>query len=216
MSLLADHNMPFAVAMVLMVLLALVQAIGLDFGGDADVDVDMDMDADFDADGVPHGGIGAAAASLLGLGRVPLTAWLAIFLFAFAALGVSIQALAENLTGAPLYRWLAAVFAAGAALPVTGVLARPIGRILPRDETTAVSLDALVGRRAEVTTGTARTGSPARSRVHDRHGHPHYVMVEPHETGAEIVEGERVLLVRREGELFFAAKLEERRLAPTE
>ena len=212
MDLLADHNMPFAAALLLMVLLAVVQAIGLDFGGDADVDVDVD----FDADGVPGSGLGAAAASLLGLGRVPLTAWLAIFLFAFAALGVSIQSLAANLTGAPLDRWLAAVFAAAAALPVTGLLARPIGRILPRDETTAVTLDALVGRRAVVTTGTARTSSPARSRVFDHHGHPHYVMVEPHERDAEIVTGERVLLVRREGELFYGAKLEERRLAPTD
>lgn len=206
MDLLAQHNLPFAVALALMAMLALVQMIGLDFGGEAD--------ADYDADGLPDGGIGAAAASLLGLGRVPLTVWLALFLLVFAAVGVSGQALADNLTGAPLDRWLAALLAAGASLPLTGALVRPLASILPQDETTAVPLDALVGKRAEVLIGTARSGSPARARVHDRHGHPHLVMVEPHEQGAELAQSEIVLLVRREGELFFAAQLETPRLAP--
>ncbi len=219
MSLFADHNLPFAVALLFMVLLAAVQAIGLDFTGDADLDIGTDidagLDADFDADGLPGGGIGAFIAGVLGFGRVPLTIWLATFLFAFAAIGVSGQALSENLLGAPMDALVAAVLAAVAAAPVTSVLVRPLGRILPRDETTAVTLDSLVGRRAEVTTGTSRAGSPARSRVNDMHGHPHYVMVEPHDDSADIVEGEQVLLVRREGEVFFGAKLEERRLSPT-
>ncbi|MEW4449503.1 OB-fold-containig protein [Qipengyuania sp. JC766] len=215
MSLLADHNLPFAVALAFMALLALVQAIGLDFGGDADADMDLDADGDLEGgSAMPDGGIGAAAASMLGLGRVPITVWLAVFLFVFAALGVGIQGFATSLTGGPLDRWLAALFAAGAALPVTGVVVRPIGRILPKDETSAVTLDTLVGRRAEIVTGTARHASPARGRVIDAFGHPHHVMIEPHAKDGQIVEGEQVLLVRREGELFFGQALETRNLSP--
>jgi hypothetical protein len=205
MSLLADHNLPFAIALVLMTLLVLVQALGLGF--DADADADMDSG---------HGdvGLGGALATLLGIGRVPLMVWLALFLFLFAALGVSIQALAASLIGAPLDPLLAAAITAVAAFPVTGVVVRPLARILPQDETTAVGLDSLVGRRAILTTGRASVDNPARARVLDRHGMAHHVMVEPHEAGSEIFEGDELLLVRREGERFFGIAVAERKLAP--
>ena len=203
MSLLADHNMPFAAALVVMVLIALLQAFGLGHGfGDTDLDAD--------ADGGPMDGL----LSFIGIGRVPFMVWLASFLLSFAALGVGIQSLAEGLLGAPLDRWVVAALAAVAALPVTGLLARPIGAILPRDETTAVGLDSLVGRRAQIVTGRAAAGNPARARVHDHHGRPHYVMVEPHEAGSEMLEGDELLLVRRESETFYGVALQERRLAP--
>lgn len=54
--------------LVFMVLLAIVQAIGLDFGGDADADVDFDIE--IDGEGANSAGIGAGVASFLGLGRV--------------------------------------------------------------------------------------------------------------------------------------------------
>ena len=42
----------------------------------------------------------------------------------------------------------------------------------------------------------------------------HNVMVEPHEASDEILEGDEVLLVRREGEVFYGVPLAERKLAP--
>ena len=211
MTLLEPHNMPFAVAFVLVLLLAIVQAVGLGdmFGGDTELDVD----ADVDGKAAIQAGAMDGLFTLLGLGRVPLTIWLALFLFAFAAIGVSIQALAESLTDAPLYRWLAAILAGGAALPVTGVLARPLGAILPQDETSAVRTASLVGRRATITDGVARSGSPARAKVRDVHGHAHHVMVEPHEADSALHAGDEVLLVRREGNQFYATALAERRLS---
>ena len=47
----------------------------------------------------------------------------------------------------------------------------------------------------------------------DRHGHPHFVMVEPHDPNAELVEGETVMLVRREGETFYGVQYENPMLA---
>jgi hypothetical protein len=210
MILLADHNVPFAAALVLMVLLAIAQAIGLgDMFGDAD------LDADIDGDAAIHAGPLDGLASLFGIGRVPFMVWLALFLFLFSAIGLGIQELAGSLTGSALDRWLAAVLAVGGSLSVTGALARPLGRLLPHDETTAVTLDTLLGRRATVTDGVARSGSPARARVYDYHGHPHHVMVEPHEASSELHSGDEVLLVRREGNQFYATALAERRLSPS-
>lgn len=209
MTLFEPHNLPFAAALAVMLILALLQVIGL---GDFDVDADIDAEADV---GDPTAtGIGGAITSLLGLGRVPLFVWLIAFLLSFATIGMSIQALASDLTGSPLHVWLAAVIAGGASIPVTAMLARPIGAIMPKDETSAVGLDSLVGKRGTVTTGRAAKGSPARTRVYDRHGQAHHVMVEPHEDASEMLEGDEVLLVRREGQTFFAVPLAERKLSP--
>ena len=209
MSLLADYNLPFAIALGAMLLLSILQIVGLgDFGPDIDADVDLDTDLD--------GATGAMGGitTLLGIGRVPFLIWLIVFLFLFAGIGVSIQGLAESLTGAPLYAWLAAVLSLGATLPLTATLVRPLARIMPQDETTAVGLDSLVGRRAEITTGRAAAGYPARAKVRDLHGHTHHVMVEPHERSSALHEGDQVLLVRREGQTFYGMALSERKLAP--
>ena len=208
MDLLADHNLPFAAALAVMVVLALLQVLGLgDALGHPDVDVDVDVQ-------VPDGGAMDGLASLLGIGRLPFLILLGLFLLLFAGVGLSIQQLAASLTGAPLAPLLAVVITGIACLPLTGAIARPLARLLPGDETTAVGLDALLGRRARITDGTARAGSPARARVHDFHGQMHHVMVEPHDPGGELCSGDEVLLLRREGEAFFAMTLENRALSP--
>ena len=106
MELLETHNLPFAAALLVMLLLAIVQVIGLGdmFGGDAD----LDLDADMDGDAAIQAGALDGMFTLLGIGRVPLTIWLALFLFLFAGIGLGVQELAESLTGSPLYVWLAA------------------------------------------------------------------------------------------------------------
>ena len=213
MSILADHNLPFAGALLAMALLAIVQVFGLlDGFGDTDTGSAPEADADLHA----GAGLGGALVALLGLGRVPLMIWLVLALFVFAALGVALQGLATAILGAALDRWLAVAAAGAGALPLTGALARPLARLLPRDETSAVGLDALVGRRAVISIGRAARGHPARARVLDRFGQAHHVMTEPHDAGSELIEGDEVLLVHREGETFFAVALAERRLGPVD
>ncbi|WP_338467690.1 DUF1449 family protein [Novosphingobium sp. ZN18A2] len=64
--------------------------------------------------------------------------------------------------------------------------------------------EALVGRRAAITSGTARRGAPAGAAVTDRFGHMHDVMVEPHVDEENLEEGDAVLLVHFDGALFYA------------
>jgi len=188
--LLAEGNFAFVVAVVLMLLIGLVQAVG--FGVDMDSDLHVEGDLHFDF------------LSWLGVGRLPLLMLIVIFLAIFGIGGLALQQLLRDLAGGPLPT-LAAVPAVGiAALPVTGVAARLLAPILPRDFTTAVPLDVLVGSGAQIVTGRASSGSPARARAEDHHGQVHYIMVEPDNAGQVFEEGERVLLVRREGECFRA------------
>ncbi|RGP42022.1 hypothetical protein BPTFM16_02333 [Altererythrobacter insulae] len=206
MTLLEPYNMPFAAALVFMLLLAILQGVGVgDMLGDADADFDGDFEGDFDGEVEGKGaGFAGGAASLLGLGKVPLMAWLAVYLFIFASVGFGIQAMADSLLGAPFERWLAALITAGLALPVTAVLVRPLGAILPKDRTTAVSVDTLLGREGVITDGTARSGSPARAKVLDQHGQSHFVMVEPADAEHVFSAGAPVVLTSKEGRTFFA------------
>ncbi len=201
MSLLAAHNLPFAIALGLLALVALVQVTGV---GDA-----IDGAGDFDAgDGLEAGGFAEALTSLLGLGRVPLMIWLASLLLTFGAVGLIGQSVIADLLGAPLSAGWAMLAAGAAALPLNSLAMRPLGAIMPKDETTAIGLDGLVRRDAEIQIGTARAGSPARAKVIDHHGQAHFVMVEPHDAETELQAGETVLLVRREGQTFYGVHYE--------
>lgn len=191
---LADENIVFAAALVLMIALGLLQLIG--FGG---FDSDIDMDTDVDGTGVAGGLL-----SFLGWGRLPFMILLVLFLMIFGLTGFAGQQFVQSLTGGLLSPFLAVTGALLVALPVTGLLSKPLARILPGDETTAVSIDDLTGRRAIIDIGTARPGYPARAKVKDRHGHGHALMVEPDNEDGIFVTGEEVLLVRREGDIFKA------------
>lgn len=212
MSLLAEHNLPFSAAILIVLLLAIVQAFGLGgFSIDAEAGPELDADLETESAGALDGLL-----SIIGIGRIPFTMWLAMVLFLFAGIEVGIQSLAEGLLGAPLHRLLASICAAVPALVLAGLFARPIARIMPKDETTAVSIDLLVGSRARILNGRAKSGFPARAQVKDRFGQPHLVMVEPHDAAAEMHEGDEILLVRREGGTFFCVAVQDRRLSPAE
>jgi len=186
----ASENVAFVTAILLMLLIGVVQLIGLGHFADGDLHADVHVDADL--------------LSWLGVGRLPLLMLLVVFLAIFGIAGLILQQAVADGTGAPLDAWIAVPAVAVASLPLTGLAARGLARILPQDHTTAVPLEVLIGTTAQVITGRATLGSPARARAEDHHGQAHYVMVEPDQSGQVFEEGERVLLVRREGELFRA------------
>lgn len=201
MSLLEPHNLPFLIAFGALAVIALLQVTGV---GEV-----VEGAGEFDApDGLEMGGLGDALTTVLGLGRVPLMIWLGTLLLVFGTLGVIGQSLLAALLGAPLSAGWATLAAGAAALPLNSIAVRPLGAILPKDETTAVAIDELVRRDAEIQIGTARAGSPARAKVIDVHGQAHFVMVEPHDGSEEFKAGDTVLLVRREKETFFAVRYE--------
>jgi len=205
MSLLAAHNLPFVLALAALALIALVQVTGL---GDV---LEGEVDA---AGGLELGGFGDALTALLGLGRVPLLIWLASLLLVFGSVGLIGQAWITGWLGAPLSAGWASLLAGAAALPLNSLAMRPLAAVMPRDETTAIALDELVRRDAEIQIGTARAGPPARARVIDSHGQAHNIMVEPHDSASELRAGDTVLLVRREGETFYAIQYESPLLGP--
>jgi len=188
----ADGNTIFLAALLLMLLIGAVEAAGLGAG-------------------LGHDGLDGNDASLLGwlnIGRLPLLMVIVVFLFAFGVTGLVLQQLIAGVFRHPAPAWLAGPLAAAIALPFTRVLGRLLARVLPGDETTAVSRETLVGRVAVIVTGAARFGSPAQARVRDAHGQTHYVMVEPDEDGQVFEQGTSVIIVRNAGARFLAIRNE--------
>ena len=190
---LAPESWPFTVAVMLLVAIAIVEGmallVGISFSGWLD---HLLPDGAHGLEGVSDTWLG-----WLHVGKVPMLVLLVVLLTAFAMIGYTLNALASAMLGAYLPALISAPMAFVAALPVVRVSGTALARIVPRDETSAVLLESLVGRVAVVINGTARANYPAEARVKNEHGQTHYVRVEPDGPDMQLGPGESVLLVRQ-------------------
>lgn len=211
---LADQNFPFSVALAIVIAIAALEGVltllgfGLSAmldGLSADVDIpDVDIDADQDGVALDHGGSFGSVLAWLRFGEVPAVILLIVFLSAFGALGIALQSVVNAVTGIYLPAFLAAIPAMFGAIPTVRVLGGVLGRIMPKEETAAVSRQTLIGRVATITLGAAAAGKPAQGKVRDEHGLEHYVMIEPDEDQQTFAQGNEVLLVRNKGAIYYA------------
>jgi hypothetical protein len=184
----------FSVAFVVMMGIGTIEAIGLGLGH-------LDLDADID--GSSSGGA-PGVLDWLGLQTgLPVLVWLTSLLACFTITGVAVQQIATALFGSPLHWGIASLVALVIGGLANGFAAAGLARIFPEYESTIIDARDLVMRRGVILEGSARRGHPARAKVVDQHGQAHYVMVEPHDDGDVIAQGETALLVRRDGPLFF-------------
>ena len=194
-ALLAPESAPFLIATLVMLAIAVVEGVGLLLGASASHWLDSLLHISH-ADGVETG----AADSWLGwlhVGKVPVLALIVVFLSAFAMVGFVVNMVVHGLFGMYVPVIVGAPAAFFAALPAVRVVGGMLGRVMPRDETFAVSLDSLVGRMATILGGTARHGFPAQAKVTSEHGQVIYVMVEPDDAEMTFGASEAVLLVKR-------------------
>lgn len=222
---LANQNLPFAVALVLMLLIAILEGVttilGMGLSGfldslmpemdvdidlDMDVDMDVDMDADIDGPDFHTGTPLTKMLSWLRIGQVPVLVLLVIFLTAFGLFGLGTQSVALRLTGRLMPSIAAAGIALLLALPMVRMFGGILARVMPKDETEAVSEKSFIGLVAVITTGTARHGGAAQGKLQDRHGQTHYIMIEPDDAQEIFVQGTEVILVRQQGAIFKAIK----------
>ena len=228
--LLIEGNRPFMIAIALMFGIAMLEGVTAVFGvgisrlveslipdsfGDADIDVDMDADADvdFDADADLDAdadvGASTALSKLLGwlcVGRVPVLVLVVIFLTVFGLSGFVIQGTVSNVAGGVLPGLVASGVALVVTVPLVRLFASALARLIPKDESDAVSNKSFVGRVATITLGTARHDEPTQAKVYDEHGLAHYVMVEPDLREDVFETGDQILLISRTGGRFRAIR----------
>lgn len=206
---------PFTIALLVMVLIALLEGAGLLFGAppsalieNALPDLEVHSPSGLDAD-VPQTADGAAGPgplsqllSWLCVGRVPLLVLLVAFLTAFGVAGLVLQGMVKAVLGGYLPALVMMVPAFFAALPTTRALGLALSKVMPKEETQAISQDTFIGRIATVIRGEARRGLPAEAKLKDLHGYTHYVLVEPDVDGDVFGQGTEVLVVQKVGATF--------------
>jgi hypothetical protein len=188
----APTTWPFAVATLLVLLITAVEGIALLVGTNFSHWLDDLLPDPTDSiHGAFDKGLG-----WLHVGRVPAIVLLVLFLAAFAFTGFALNMVVHRLIGFWVPTLIAVPVAVITSLPLVRILGAGLARMIPQDETFAVTLDTLVGRVATVLGGTARPGYPAQAKVANQYGQTLYVMVEPDGSGT-FESGASVLLVRQ-------------------
>ncbi|HZT89394.1 MAG TPA: OB-fold-containig protein [Stellaceae bacterium] len=191
-TLFAPEVWPFALAGMVMVAIAVIEGATLLIGFSASHWLDSLLPGGHELAGGLDGWLG-----WLHLGKVPALVLMVIFLAAFTLCGLVLNMAVHSAAGIFVPAPAAALVALAASVAAVHALGGRLARIIPQDQSFAVSLDTLVGRVATIVGGTARIGYPAEGRVADAHGHTLYVMVEPDAPELTFTRGDSVLLVKQ-------------------
>ena len=202
-ALLHAGNVAFTGALAVMLLIAAVEGVGALLGTsisehlrsllpETDLNANLEIDAS-EAMVSPF----RKALAWLRVGQVPVLMLLVAFLTIFGLGGLVLQSVVMEVLGRYLPSGIAVPVAfAGSLLPLRAA-GGVIARVIPLDETDAVTEDSFICSVATITLGTARRGEPAEAKLRDVHGHTHYVMVEPDDPQASFAAPKEVLIVRR-------------------
>jgi hypothetical protein len=166
-----------------------------------ETDVDLDAGPDTPAAEATSSNLFGQALGWLNVGRVPFLVLLITFLAGFSVIGLGAQLFAATVIGL-IPSVIAAPVAGFLALPVTRTASRLFGRIVPREETYAVSEAQFVGLVATLTLGPVEAGNPGKARLTDLHGNLHFLRVRSANPGAPFETGSEVLLVKRDSSVF--------------
>lgn len=137
------------------------------------------------------------------IGRIPVLVWLVIFLTTYALSGLIFQSIYHELTQSYVPAWLIAPAIFILCMPIVRLISAVLAKILPKDETTAIYGDELIGLHAEIILGEARPEYPAQAKVKDQHGLTHYILVEP-ESDLIFTPGQQVVLTQKTSRGFTA------------
>lgn len=198
--LLAPESWPFLGALLLVIGIGAIEGVALVAG--------TSVSGMFDGlvpSGIADGGVPDSWMGWLHVGRVPLLVLLVILLTAFAFIGLTINGAVHSLAGMYVPTLLTIPLAILGALPIVRSCGAVVARLMPRDESSAVTFDTLVGRVAVIVNGTARSGFAAEARVKNEHGQTLYVRVEPDKGTPDLTAGESVLLVKQIAGTHFSA-----------
>lgn len=190
--------LPFGVAIIAMIVLALIDGLGIFIATSPSQLID-----DFIPD-APESLGGVLA--WLHVGRVPLLALIALFLFGFSTSGYAIQIFVLELTGAYLPSWVAVAPAVLVGFSAVRAFGGVLAHILPNSKAALLNEQKneqnLLGRAGVVIGGTARAGLAAEVRLYDQNGNAHYLMVEPDLPEEEFTQGMQVLIVKKIGTVY--------------
>ncbi|GGW68568.1 YqiJ family protein [Alishewanella tabrizica] len=218
--LLSSENLVFSIALMLMLLIGVLELVAVMFGTSMTTSIESVLP---EVELTPHSEVGQLDADSalsrffgwLRIGEVPLLMLLVVFLLSFGLIGLLLQSMLHSLLGSMAPAWFAVPCVFMLSLPVLRLGSGMLHHVMPKDETTAVSSDSLLGRIAIITLGTARKDYAAEAKVKDQHGYQHYVQVEPDNPLDVFQQGAEVLLLTRQGGVYKAIKNQNPHLSET-
>lgn len=197
----AQANLPFLISLSLVFLLGLFEGFSLILGYGLLGGLDDWLSFDVDPDTSGFTGI----AGWLCLDRLPLLIWFVLALVSFALVGYTSNFLAIIFTDQALHQVISLPIALFTTAFSCRYLGAALARVLPKNETSAVSIDSLSGCVGTVTLGCAVKGNPSEALVKDQYQQRHYVLVEPEMPGLEFRKGTQIVLLRRDGSVWTAS-----------
>jgi hypothetical protein len=196
--LLAPEVRPFAVAAAIMVALGGIEALTMLVG----FSIGELLGKDFAVDTDHHDAL-SGLFLWINAGRLPLLILIILALGLFSITGFLLHGIAHGI-GVTLPAWIAAFIAAASSVPLVRSCSRGIARIIPRDESYAVSEADFVGHVGEVSIGPLDQGLPGRVRLKDVFGNWHTVAARASRDSSALPVGASVLLVDRDTKSFIA------------
>ena len=201
------NNIFFSICLTVCFGIFILELIGLLFGITNDwldqiIPDSFKLDIDLNADS-PN--FIVATSSWLYLGRIPLLIWLLLFFGGWGTIGLVLQSLAYEYIGFSFENLIAISITFVLNLFLIHFVCKIVKPIIPQDETTAIELDELIGRDAEIVIGTARLNYPAQAKVKDAHGTTHYIMVVP-DKDEECKQGDKVYILEKKDNIFIVFK----------
>lgn len=193
------NSEPFAISLVIMTFLAAIEIIGWLFASSPSHILDALL-PDFHIDA-------GHWLDWLHIGRVPSLIVLILFLTGFSLAGFGVQWLSMQLTGMHVQAWLAALPATFLGLFNASLFGGIFARIMPADESRAVSEQSLIGKTAIISQGIAKRHLAAQAKVRDEFRFLHYILIEPEADHETFAEGEKVLISRKKGALYFGTRI---------
>ena len=200
-------NYPFLVALFVVFVLAAIEGVGLLIGAGIfgfldgvlpDIDLGTELDIDIDMPDMQTPSMTGQFLSWLRMGRVPV-----VFFTNRLACCFRFDRLDDPRSEPVNIRERTACHCSGSTGPssihnrFSGLGNRFLALVLPRDETSAISRNRLIGKIATITLGEARHDFPAPSQG-NRSVWPHslYIMLAPDNEDESYRQGDRLLLVR--------------------
>lgn len=180
----ADYNFPFALSIALMLLFSVFEIVSFLLLGGAlshwlDSFLPDGVDVDLDADGLHAFDSLESALAWLYVGRVPMMMLMVLYFTIFGLTGFTVQYLMMEIFNNPLNVWLAAILTFIVSLVLMHYAAGGLYKVMPKDETTALSVTDLVGREATIILGECKIGKPAQAKLTDQFNQTHYILIEP-------------------------------------
>jgi hypothetical protein len=189
---------PFSLLLLIFLAASLLEIIMAFTGVGADLGLDLSADID-----VPDMTVGWRVFDWLGIGRVPYLISLAALLLCVGIIGLFAQAVQLELIDAALPWPFAMIGAIALSLPPVRLLNYGLGRIWPKDvESSAVSIESLIGHEAEVVRGKVSAEEPGQIRVRDTQGTLHHAMAYADRADETYVQGAALLIVGRRGAFY--------------